>query len=842
MNLKHFNLILIFFAFLSIYQLKAQVSTDDNLKYLNYSNPKEYVIGGITISGIKYIDNKVLIMLSGIAVGDKIKIPGESISNCIKKLWEQGFFENIKVTATKIQGNTIFLDIYMEERPRLAKFSFNGIKKSEADNIRDEINLAKGDIITDNLVIRTKSIIKDYFVDKGYLNVSIDTKSEKDTTLVNSVILYININKRKKVRINKINITGNRNINNRKLKRTFKETKEKSIIKFYKTSKFIESDYKDDKTKLISKYNELGFRDARYISDTIYDFNKKSINIDIEIDEGKKYYFRNITWIGNTKYPSGILDKVLGIKKGDVYNQKILETNLFMNMEGQDVSSLYLDDGYLFFNLTPVEVLVKNDSIDLEIRIYEGKQAIVRKVTIKGNLKTSDHVIIREIRTKPGQLFNRSDIIRTQRELAQLRYFDQEKLSVNPKPNPQDGTVDIEYVVEETSSDQIELSGGWGMDRIVGTLGLSFNNFSFKNFLKKSAWSPLPSGDGQKLSIRAQSNGAYYQAYNASFTEPWLGGKKPNSFTISLYHSIQSNGLPKDNDSRQSITIDGLTLGLGKRLRWPDDYFTLYQAISFQNYYLNNYYSSFLFTDGNSYNFSYNFVLSRNSINQPIFPESGSEVSLSLQLTPPYSLFSDKDYSALNSTEKYKWIEYHKWKFNAAWFTPLAANKTGKTKRTLVLASRFKFGFLGMYNTDIGIAPFERFYLGGDGLSGYALDGREIVGLRGYANNSLTPRGTQGYIGGTLFNKYSFELRYPISLNPMATVFILGFAEAGNAWSKFDEYNPFDVKRSAGLGVRIYLPMFGVLGLDWGYGFDEILGVPGANKGQFHFSINNSID
>ncbi|MBC8146541.1 MAG: BamA/TamA family outer membrane protein, partial [Bacteroidetes bacterium] len=566
------------------------------------------------------------------------------------------------------------------------------------------------------------------------------------------------------------------------------------------------------------------------------------VNIDLVIDEGIKYYFRHIKWVGNTKYPSEILSKIIGVKRGDVYNQKVLDANLYMNLEGQDVSSLYMDDGYLFFNLTPVEVLVENDSIDLEIRIYEGKQAIVRKVTIKGNTRTNDHVILREIRTKPGQLFSRADIIRTQRELAQLRFFDQEKLGVNPKPNPVDGTVDIEYVVEEQSQDQIELSGGWGMGRVIGTLGLSFNNFSINNMFKKSAWSPLPSGDGQKLSIRAQSNGAYFQSYNASFTEPWLGGKKPNALSVSIYHSVQSNGYPKSDANRQSIKIYGATVGLGKRLQWPDDYFTLYYGLTYQKYDLDNYYSTFAFSNGNSNNLSGSLVLSRNSINQPIFPESGSELSFSTQITPPYSFINGKDYSTMNDNDKYKWIEYHKWKVNASWYVPLIGNKTGKTVRTLVLSTRTKFGFIGLYNNDIGVAPFERFYLGGDGLTGYNIDGRELIGLRGYSNNTLTPRGTQGYIGGSVYNKYTFELRYPISLNPMATVFVMGFAEAGNAWSSFQDFNPFDVKRSAGLGVRIYLPLFGVLGLDWGYGFDEIPGVNGANKGQFHFSINNSID
>ena len=522
--------------------------------------------------------------------------------------------------------------------------------------------------------------------------------------------------------------------------------------------------------------------------------------------------------------------------KGDIYNQKVLDANLSFNPNGFDVSSLYLDDGYLFFQVNPVEVLVENDSIDLEIRIYEGKQARINKVTITGNTRTNDHVVIREIRTKPGQLFSRSDIIRTVRELAQLRYFNAETLEPVPKPNPVDGTVDIEYKVEENSSDQFELSGGWGGGYIVGTLGLSFNNFSTRKFFKKGAWRPLPSGDGQKLAIRAQSNGKYYQAYNLSFTEPWLGGKKPNAFSIGVYHSIQSNGLNKDDPSRSSIKIYGISIGLSKRLRWPDDYFILSQGLSLQNYSLDNYsgIGQLNFKNGYANSLSYNIGVARNSIDAPIYPRSGSEISLALQLTPPYSLFSNKDYSDVTDQEKYKWIEYHKWKFKVSYFLNVFDN--------LVLSTRFRFAFLGYYNKDVGYAPFERYYVGGDGLSGYSIDSREVVGLRGYNNNSLTPRGPAGYIGATMYDKFTVEMRYPVSLNPNATIYMLGFLEAGNAWLEFDKFNPFSMHRSAGVGVRIFLPMFGLLGLDWGYGFDEIPNMPGANKGQFHFSINQSID
>jgi len=843
------KLLLPLLCFILFHAVKAQTYINENVNSIDYASPKEYVIGGITFTGAQFLDNNILIMLTGLNVGDTISVPGDKISKAIQNLWKQGLFGNISISVTKIHENTIFLDFKVEEKPRLSKFSFTGIKKSDADNLREKINLTKGDVVSDNMIIKTKTIIKNHFIDKGFLFTEVNITQKKDTLSANSVILNINVEKKSKVKINAINFTGNTpyksNIIKRfrgheeflseaTLKRTMKDTKQKNFFRIFKSSKYVENTYDSDKDKIIQKYNEYGFRDAIIVKDSVYKFDDKSINIDIAISEGSRYYFRNIKWVGNTKYSDTYLSNILGIKAGDVYNQKALDSKLFMSQDGLDISSLYLDDGYLFFSVTPVEVNVDKDSIDLEIRLYEGKQAKIKRVTINGNTKTHDHVIMREIRTKPGQLFNRSDIIRSQRELVQLGYFNQEKLGVNPKPDPTDGTVDIEYTVEETSSDQVELSGGWGAGRVVGTLGVSFNNFSFRNFFKKGAWSPVPSGDGQKLSLRAQSYGVGFQSYNLSFTEPWFGGKKPNALSVSLYHSIQSNGLSKDDEDREAISINGVSVGLGKRLNWPDDYFTIYHTIGIQNYQVDNYYSSFSFSNGYSNNLNYSIIFGRNSIDAPIYPRSGSENVLSLELTPPFSLFSNKDYSTLTDQEKFKWIEYHKWKFNSSWYTKLAGN--------LVLNMRSKFGFLGLYNRDIGTSPFQRFYLGGDGLSGFSLDGREIIALRGYANNSLTPRGTLGYIGGTIFNKYTMEVRYPVSLNPMATIYVLGFAEAGNCWEKFKDYNAFQVKRSAGVGVRIFLPMFGLLGLDWGYGFDEIPGVPTANKSQFHFSIGQSIE
>jgi len=874
MTRRYIALFLILLVYIPSY---SQISVGNELLEMDYSRPQTYEIGGITVTGLQYMDSNILIMLSGLSVGDKITVPGDAITDAIKNLWNQGLLEDIKITAPKIEGDVIFLNISLVERPRMSKYAFTGIKKTEADNLKDEIKIMSGDVVTDNFLIRTTNRIRKYFVDKGYLNVQVNATQEKDTSRTNEVIVNFDIDKGGKVKINHINIKGNSNLSADQIKRAFKDTKEKSYImplnyldtlilstlkaatsfdmldvvnnvgkyfadnmrlRIFKNSRYIESKYKEDKAKLIKKYNELGYRDAQIVSDSIYRNSDNALNIDITLNEGPKYYFGNITWVGNTKYTAEQLNSILKIKKGDVYNQDLLNTNLTFNPNGMDVSSLYLDDGYLFFNIDPVEVKVENDSIDVEMRIFEGKQATINKVTVKGNTRTNDHVIIREIRSQPGQLFNRSDIIRTTRELAQLQYFNQEKINPVPIPNPAEGTVDIEYDVEETSSDQIELSGGWGYGRVIGTLGVSFNNFSARNLFNSKAWRPVPSGDGQRLSVRLQSYGKGYISYNASFTEPWLGGRKPNSFTVSVYHSLYSNGLSKNDPERQSFTLNGLSFILGKRLTWPDDFFSLIQSINLQRYDLKNYTSVFSFGTGTgTYNsLTYAITLTRNSIDAPIYPRTGSEVSLSLSVTPPYSLFTNKNYASLPEDERFKWVEYHKWYFQAFFYKPIYQN--------LVLSLRFKYGFMGCYNKSIGVTPFERYYLGGDGLSGYNnMDGREIIGFRGYTNESLTPDYYLNQnIGGTIYNKNTLELRYPVSLNPSSTIYFLAFLEAGNDWTDFKSFNPFKIYRSAGIGIRVYLPMFGLLGLDWGYGFDAVPGLPSASGSQFHFSINQSID
>ena len=809
---------------------QAQVTLNTSLETISYSNPRQYVLGGVTISGTKHLDHNTLIQISGLNIGETLVVPGDDITQAVEKLWEQGLFSDVQITATKIQGNSIFLNFFLEERPRLSKFKFIGIKKSDIDALREKIKLVRGKIITESLVSNTKNIIRDFYVEKGFLNVEINIKKEEDSQSKKHVLLVINIHKGEKVKISEITFVGNTIFNEKKLKRLLKETKEKKFYRLFKASKYLEDAYKTDKNNIITNYNEKGFRDAKIINDSIWLNQDGNLSVKIHISEGSPYYFGNITWVGNSKYSNNELDNLLGIEKGDIYDNTILQTRLLGSPDSRDVHSKYLDNGYLFSQVTPVETEVRNDTIDLEIRIYEGQQARINKVTVIGNTKTNDHVIMREIRTKPGDLFNRSLIMRSQRELATLNYFDAEKLDIDVSPDPQNGTVDLTYLVEEKSTDQIELQGGYGANRIIGTFRLSFNNFSARKMFAKGKgnWTPLPSGDGQRLSLAASSNGLYYQSGNISFTEPWLGGKKPNALTIGSWHSVQRSPTSTDMpvDSMPKMKITGVTVGLGKRLQWPDDFFTLHQNITLKKYNLDEWTNFNSLGSGTAYNYSYNFSLGRNSVDQPTFPRRGSNMKLSVQLTPPYSLFDGiEDYSNVPDIEKFKWVEYHKWNIGANWFISLADK--------LVLKTNLDYGLIGTYNPDIGLSPFERYYLGGDGLSGYALDDREVIALRGYSNGALSPD-----YGATLYNKYTLELRYALSLNPQSPIYALSFLEAGNSWDNFDNFDPFTVKRSAGVGIRITIPMMGMMGVDWGYGFDDILGNPDANKGQFHFSIN----
>jgi outer membrane protein insertion porin family len=854
--------VLLIFSFFLFSGLASLAQQSDSLFLEKAKNRTKYKIAAINIQGADNSDHNVIALLSGLSVGEEINVPGEATTEAIKKLWKQGMFEDIQILQEKIEGNKIYLIIKVVERPRLTKFSFKGdVKRSEADDLRGSIRLMKERVMTDYLLGTIQNSVRDYYVKKGFLYTKVEIKQTPDTTTrTPHTLLIINVKKGRKVKIAEVNFYGNTVFPSWKLRSKLEDSKRKRWFNPFNSGKYLEENLKKDLPAIAVKYNSKGYRDARVVKDSVYFVSDDRVGIDIHIDEGHRYYFGNFHWFGNTKYRSGQLDTVLNIHAGDVYDQSKLEQKLYMNPSGYDVSSLYLDDGYLFFQIHEQESNIHNDTIDFDVMMYEGKQATINKISVKGNDKTNDHVIYREMMTKPGQLFKRSDIIRTNRQLSMLGFFDPEKMNVIPAPNPADGTVDIEYIVEEKPSDQIELSGGWGGSRqmagqqglgIIGTLGVTFNNFSTRNFFKKEAWRPLPAGDGQKLSVRAQTNGAFYQSYNFSFTEPWLGGKKPNSLSVSAFHSNFSNGQNKyvksdigkvSNPLRSSMSIIGGAVGLGRRLKWPDNYFSMYTNASYNYYDLFNY-QSFIFKTGYANDFNISANISRNSMDQTIYPKQGSNFVLSGQLTPPYSLFNNKDYTnpLMTDAERYKYIEYQKYKITAEWFTQLTNQKAteGKEARNLVLRTKVGYGFLAYYNEKVGYSPFERFYMGGSGISGFQnFVAREIVGLRGYLDNSISSS-----YGDPIVARYTMEIRYPISLNPQATIFMLGFAEAGNTWRNFRTFNPFQVKRSAGFGLRVFLPMFGLLGLDYGWGFDKIPGQPnnGNGKGQFHFTIGGTL-
>ncbi len=828
----------------------AQISTEKKLSELSVDSPKEYEIGGIIVTGSENLDNQVVTLISGLQIGDKITIPGADITDAIKNLWRQKLFDDIGIYITEIKGEVVFLEIRLKELPKLSKYGIRGLKKSKQNDLREELDLNSGAIVTENLIIQTKNTARQFFIDKGYLNTEVTIVTRPDTSRGNSVIMDITVRKGEKVKIKDINFHGNtvvevekehffdwfnntEGLSDRKLRKAMKETKRKRLWTIFKSSKLNREDYKEDKKSIINKYNSLGYRDARIVRDSITQVSEDRIVIDVYIEEGRKYYFRNITWLGNTKYSNEVLNTVLKIKKGEVYDADYLQERLFMDPNGGDVSSLYLDNGYLFFDLNPVEVLVENDSIDLEMRIREGREATIRNVTVVGNDRTNDHVILRELRTRPGDLFRRSDIQRSLRELQQLGFFEPTELDVKPMPDAESGTVDIEYSVVERSTSQLELQGGWGGNRIVGTLGLNFNNFSAKNIFKKGAWQPLPSGDGQTINLRAQSNGPTYQSYSASFTEPWLGGKKPISLTTSIYHNVQNSYLSKSDPDFYSLKITGVTIGLGMRLRRPDDYFTLYQAIDFQRYALRNYSfneSGIYFPDDDIYNIAYKITWGRNSTDYPIYPRRGSLFNITGEATLPYSWFrGETDYSEMPGYERYKFLEYYKFKVNSSWFTEVFDK--------LVIKAAGEFGYLGAFSKDLGLPPFERFYLGGSGLQNFVLDGREVVALRGYPDNRVLPENQELGLAGSIYNKFTLELRYLITENPSAQIFTLAFMEAGNSYSNFDNYEPFKLKRSAGVGVRIFMPMFGLLGVDFGYGFDPLPGAVDPSGWNTHFII-----
>lgn len=806
---------------------QAQLFDSSNLMILDYESPTKYKLGGIEVLGNQFTDKNIIILMSGLTIGQTVVLPGDELRIATERLWKQGLFSDIEIRLAGVNGGKVWIDIVVAERARLSKFSIKGLRKGQTNDVRDAINLQRNQIITEDLINQTKREIEEFFYEKGYYNVKSEFTTEKDPDKPNFEILRINIDRGKKIKVHDVVFVGNDNLEDKQLRKLIKPKRRYKKINIFASSKFVRETYEETVPAVVAKYNSLGYRDAHLEYDSVIRISDDRVNIKIKVNEGTKYYFRNIEWVGNTKYRSGLLDTILGIKKGDIYDQTRLETKLFMNPNGFDVSSLYMDDGYLFFNINPVEVRVENDSIDLELRIYEGKQATVNRVTVVGNDKTSDFVALRVIRTLPGDKFSRSDIQRSMRELAALGFFNPEALDVTPIPNPANGTVDIEYTVEEKPSDQIEASGGWGgFGGFVGTLGLSLNNFSTRKALK-GEWNPIPTGDGQKLAIRAQSNGPQFQSYSFSFSEPWLGGKKPNSFTTSVYHSIQSTW--SRSADRPKFKTSGATVSFGKRLKFPDDFFYFETALSYQRYQLQDWTFSGAnelgFSNGYANNISLITSLRRNSTDHPIYPASGSKFNASLQLTPPYSAFNkDKDYRNLSAQDRFRYIELHKWKFDAEWFLGF-----GGKKRQFVLAPAVRFGAVGLYNRDIGYSPFEQFRVGGSGLSGFVLYGTDIVAQRGYADGTISdPLRGQGV--KPIYTKYTLELRYPLTVGQSSTIYAHTFLEAGNAYDNFENFNPFNVRRAGGVGVRLFLPMFGLLGLDYAWPMD-------GGQSQFHFLI-----
>jgi len=819
------NSFLFIFIFFSFYFVNAQ----NTEKITDYRKSIEYIIKEVTITGVENMDKNILLSISGLRVGDKIKIPGDKTTRVVKKFWDQGLFEDVKLSITKIDGLDVYLNIYLLERPLVSEITIKGVNKSDQDDLKEDLNLKRGSQVTENELNRAIYYIKEHYKEKGFFNTDVEISQERDTTYKNRVCLTFNIDKNKRVKIEEIVFSGNEAFEAKKLRRKMKKTKQKDW-NIFKGSKYIEEQLKEDKESLYTLYNENGYRDFKIISDSISILSEKRINLYITLEEGQKFYFRDVDWIGNTVYPTERLEWVLGVKKGDVYNKTLLDKRLYSDEDA--VTSLYMDNGYLFFSVTPVEKRIEGDSIDMEMIIYEDKQATINEIVIKGNTKTNEHVVRREIRTKPGDLFSRQKIIRTVRELATLGHFNPETINPVPIPNQADGTVDIEYNLEEKANDQLELSGGWGgISGFIGTIGVRFSNFSAGRMFEPKAWRPIPSGDGQTLSLRASSNGSYYSGVNFSFVEPWLGGKKPNNFSVSVYHTkYEQRESYYDRKSKiiGSLSIWGSSIGYGRMLKWPDDYFSLMHQLSYQRYNNNDFSTSrysFLEDDGIFNIISVTNTLARSSSDQPIYPRKGSKFSFSLELTPPFS-FIDKSFTK-------KFMEYHKWTYEAKWYHTLVDK--------LVFHVGMDFGLLGYYNKDVSYPSIGAFLVGEDLMQGMYQYGIDIVQVRGYKNGALSPeiRPGSNVRRANIYNKFTTELRYLISPSPQATIYGLIFAEGANGWYELRDYNPFEIKRSVGVGLRAFLPMFGMLGLDYGWRLDSAPGYP-AKGGEFHFTLGQN--
>ena len=862
------------------FQGAAQTPADTlhNPKVIFTGIPRTYEIAGISVKGADNYEDHTIIGYAGLKIGERIDIPGSELTAASKRLWRQGLFSQVRIVVDKTAGDKAWITIDLRTQPRISAIHYYGVKKSERDELQERLQLHKGNQITQNIVNRAEAIIKKYFAAKGFSNANVKITLREDLSAKNEMIVDINVNKNSKVKVHKIYIDGNEVMSDNAIQRTMKKTNEKGkLLNLFKQKKFVESDFEDDLKRIIQKYNEKGYRDAKIISDSVVNYDDNTVDVYITLEEGKKYYINDISWVGNTVFPTDFLNDVLGISKGDVYNQKLLSKR--MTDDDDAVANLYMNRGYLFYDLVPIERNVEGDSIDLEMRMMEGPQARINNVIINGNDRLYEKVIRRELRVKPGELFSKDDLMRSAREIAQTGHFNPENMDIRPEPNQENGTVDILFNLESKANDQIEFSLGWGQTGVIGKLALKFTNFSIKNLLHPSSYKGLiPQGEGQTFTISAQTNARYYQAYSLSFLDPWFGGKRPNSLSVSAYYSRQTgvnssyynstwsnphlyNGLNYGNlygygssyndyyqnsinnayDPNKVLQMVGVSLGFGKRLKWPDDYFTLSAELAYQRYNLSDW-QYFPVTNGKCNDLSLSLTLARNSIDNPIFPRSGSDFSLSVQITPPYSLMDGKDYKGYysnpetgsitqdNMNKLHKWIEYHKWKFKGKTYTPLMDPIAHP--KCLVLMTRTEFGLLGHYN-QYKKSPFGTFDVGGDGMTGYSTYATESIALRGYENSALTPYGSEGYA----YARLGIELRYPLMLETSTNIYVLGFLEAGNAWHDIKKFNPFELKRSAGVGVRIFLPMIGMMGIDWGYGFDKVFGSKQYGGSQFHFIL-----
>ncbi|MFI3266151.1 MAG: outer membrane protein assembly factor BamA [Rikenellaceae bacterium] len=822
------------------YKVFAQSDVDslrtDNLQTVDYQKSNQYVIKDVKVYGIENFDSEVIIYNSGLNRGDTLNLPGNYISDAIKKIWNQGYFSDVKVVIDELGADSINLELHLTERPRVSRWAFEGPSKSETTTLIEDIKLINGSELSDYLLTTTVDKIKTFYIEKGFRNVEVDIVQINDPVIPNSVRVTFLIDKKEKVKIETITFSGNNEVSSRSLENSMKGTKDKHIFNIFKSSKLNNEDYETDKLLVIDNFNSKGFRNATILSDSIYSINDKRIGIHINVEEGDKFYYRDIEWIGNSKYDTEMLNRMVGVSTGDVYDRKTLMKRLGIGMDSNpdemSVSTLYQNDGHLFFQVEPAETVVGKDSIDIMFKVLEGKQALINEVTISGNQRVNDEVIRRDLYIRPGDLYNRSLLMSTLRQLSQMSHFNPETLSPDIQPIS-DELVNIGFPLEEQASDKLEVSGGWGSNMFVGSVGVQLNNISIKNFLKKDQWRPYPAGQNQQLSITGQSNGTYYKAISLGFTEPWLGGKKPNSLSVSAYFSEESNAYYFYDSATAYFRTTGVSVGLGRRLKWPDQYFTLYNEFTYKAYSLDDW-SYFIMENGRSNVFAFKTAIERNSIDQPIYPRRGSSFSAAVTVTPPYSLFDGKDYSDedMSDEEKYKWIEYHKWEFAAEWYQSLSSNQN------LVLMIKAQFGGLGSYNSD-KLSPFECFDVGGDGMSGYSVYGVDVIGLRGYEDSGLNPYSSTGDYS-RVYNKYTMELRYPIILQPSSTIYGLVFAEGGNGFSSLKEFNPLTIKRSVGAGIRMYLPIVGLIGIDWAYGLDNAATSSVRSGGQFHFTMGTT--